>query len=151
MCCAADNHNYICHKCAKEFSDSNFNQAVIDKISNFLEIAPNSTYSQISKFFKYNCIFLDQLLHPYKFHGRDMSGILFFIFASCEPLTLFSLSRWNCVNLPLLAWLGITEYGGIKNNICMIKIIYSLQDHSKTSADDGCSTSESTPEVRKFL
>ena len=31
--------------------------------------------------------FLDQLLHPYKFHGRDMSGILFFIFASCEPLT----------------------------------------------------------------
>ena len=29
---------------------------------------------------------LDQLIHPYKFHGRDMSGILFFIFASCEPL-----------------------------------------------------------------
>ena len=29
---------------------------------------------------------LDQLLHPYKFYGRDMSGILFFIFASCEPL-----------------------------------------------------------------
>ena len=30
--------------------------------------------------------FLDQLPHPYKFYGRDMSGILFFIFASCEPL-----------------------------------------------------------------
>ena len=29
---------------------------------------------------------LDQLLHPYKFYGRGMSGILFFIFASCEPL-----------------------------------------------------------------
>ena len=26
-------------------------------------------------------------VHPYKFHGRDMSGILFFIFASCEPLS----------------------------------------------------------------
>ena len=25
MCCAADNHNYICHTCAKEFLDSNFN------------------------------------------------------------------------------------------------------------------------------
>ena len=25
------------------------------------------------------CNFLDQLLHPYKFNGRDMSGILFFI------------------------------------------------------------------------
>ena len=31
--------------------------------------------------------FLDQLLYPYKFHGRDMSGILFFIFASCESLS----------------------------------------------------------------
>ena len=32
---AADNHNYICHICAKGFLDFNFNQAVIDKISNF--------------------------------------------------------------------------------------------------------------------
>ena len=32
------------------------------------------------------CNFLDQLLHPHKFYGRDMSEILFFIFASCEPL-----------------------------------------------------------------
>ena len=41
---------------------------------------------QISHFHKYrnfSCIFvsfLDQLLHLYKFNGRDMSGILFFIF-----------------------------------------------------------------------
>ena len=48
---------------------------------------------KISHFHKYRnfssifCDFLDQLLHPYKFYGRDMSGILFFIFASCEPLT----------------------------------------------------------------
>ena len=46
MFCTADNHNYICHTCAKEFLDSNFNKAVIDKISNFHEIARNSTYSQ---------------------------------------------------------------------------------------------------------
>ena len=45
MWCAADNHNYICHICAKGFLDSNFNKAVIDKISNFHEIAPNFTYS----------------------------------------------------------------------------------------------------------
>ena len=25
MCCAADNHNYMCHTCAKECLDSNFN------------------------------------------------------------------------------------------------------------------------------
>ena len=48
MCCAADNHNYMCQTCAKEFSDSILNQAVIDKISNFHEIAPNSTYSHES-------------------------------------------------------------------------------------------------------
>ena len=44
MCCAADNHNYMCHTCAKEFLDSNFNLAAIDKISNFHKIAPNFTY-----------------------------------------------------------------------------------------------------------
>ena len=47
---------------------------------------------QISHFHKYRnfssniCNLSDQLLHPYKFHGRDMSGILFFIFASWNPL-----------------------------------------------------------------
>ena len=41
--------------------------------------------------FKYICNFLDPLLHPYKFYGRDVSGILFSIFASCQPLTLLCL------------------------------------------------------------
>ena len=48
MCCAADDHNYICHICAKEFLHPNFNEAVIYKISNFHEIAQNYTYSQES-------------------------------------------------------------------------------------------------------
>ena len=56
------------------------------QISIFHDIAPNFTFSQKSSFFKYICNFLDQLLHPYKSYGRDMSGILFFIFASCESL-----------------------------------------------------------------
>ena len=38
----------MCHICAKGFLDSNFNEAVIDKISNFQEIAQNFTYSQKS-------------------------------------------------------------------------------------------------------
>ena len=46
MCCAAGNHNYMSHTCAKEFLDSNSNYVVIDIISNFQEIAPNFTYSQ---------------------------------------------------------------------------------------------------------
>ena len=46
--CAAGNHNYMCHTCAKEFLNLNFNYAVIDKISNFHDIAPNSTYSHKS-------------------------------------------------------------------------------------------------------
>ena len=45
MCRAADNHNYMCHICAKEFLDSSFTNAVVDKISDFHEIAPNFTYS----------------------------------------------------------------------------------------------------------
>ena len=31
MWCVANNDNYMCHICAKEFLDSNFNEAVIDK------------------------------------------------------------------------------------------------------------------------
>ena len=42
-------------------------------------------------FLKYFCNFLDELLHPYKFHGSEISGKLFFIFGSCELLNLSSL------------------------------------------------------------
>ena len=84
MCCASDNCNYMCHTCAKEFLNSGFNSAVIDKISNFHDIAPNFTFSQKIVIFQ---VYLQHLLHPYKVHGRDISGILFFIFASCEPLS----------------------------------------------------------------
>ena len=50
MWCAADNRNFKCYICAKGVLDSNFNEAVIDKISNLQEIAPNFTYSQKSYF-----------------------------------------------------------------------------------------------------
>ena len=64
--------------CEKGFLDLNFNQAIIDKISNFHEIAPNfRTYSQKSYLWKK----IDQLLLPYTFYGRDMWGIYFFILA----------------------------------------------------------------------
>ena len=46
MWCAAGNHNYMSHVCAKGFSGSNLSYAVIDKISDFQEIAPNFIYSQ---------------------------------------------------------------------------------------------------------
>ena len=39
-------HNYMSDMFAKEVSDSNFNLAVIGKISIFQEITPNFTYSQ---------------------------------------------------------------------------------------------------------
>ena len=42
----------------------------------------------------YICDFLDQLLHPYKFYGRDMSGILSFTFASCELLKVTEGQIW---------------------------------------------------------
>ena len=46
MWCAGGNHNNMSHICAKGVLDSNLNYAVIDKISNYQEIAPNFTYSQ---------------------------------------------------------------------------------------------------------
>ena len=46
MWCAADNYSYTGHICAKGFLDTNYNQVVIDKISNFHKIVPNFTYSQ---------------------------------------------------------------------------------------------------------
>ena len=54
-----------------------------------------SHFHKYRNFFKYVCNFLDQLLHPYKFYGRDMSGILFFIFASCHPLRLIGSSMFG--------------------------------------------------------
>ena len=117
MCCTADNHDYMCHTCAKEFSDSNFNKAVIDKILNFHEIAPNSTYSHKSWFFKYICNFLDQLLLPYKFHGRDMSGILLFIFASCEPLKWDNMA-YDEIVYPMLGEKCVCVWGGVRGT-CM--------------------------------
>ena len=37
----------MCHTCAREFLNLSFNKAVTDKISNFQDIAPNFTFSQI--------------------------------------------------------------------------------------------------------
>ena len=92
MCCAVlQIITIICVTHVKK--NLKFELQVTDKISNFHDIAPNFTFSQKLQFFKYICDFLDQPLHPYKFYGRDMSGILFFIFASCEPLTENGLSR----------------------------------------------------------
>ena len=48
MCCASDNHNYMCRTCAKEFLNSSFNEAVIDQISYFQDIAPNFTLKKKS-------------------------------------------------------------------------------------------------------
>ena len=67
MWCAVGNHDV-----QKDFLDSSFNYAVIDKILNFQEIAPNFTFSQKSYFLKYNWNFLDQMLLHYKLCGRYM-------------------------------------------------------------------------------
>ena len=91
MCCASDNNNYMCHTMRKRIFKLEL------QLSNF-------TSSQKSRFFKYICNFLDQLLHPYKFYGRDMSGILFFIFASCEPLTPFAAIK-NPIIAPTYSYL----------------------------------------------
>ena len=67
MRCAADNYNDTCHTCAKGCLDSNFDLAVINKISNFHEIATNFTYSEKSIFFKHNW-----RLIPYQFYDEGI-------------------------------------------------------------------------------
>ena len=63
----------------KRILDSNFNEALIYKISIFNKIAPSFTYAQKS-LFNYNWNFLVQPLLPYKFHGSDMWGMYFFFY-----------------------------------------------------------------------
>ena len=48
-------------------------------------------FPKILNFLKYNLKFSDLLLLLYKFHSRDMLGIYFLIFASCEPLMLVNM------------------------------------------------------------
>ena len=85
MCCASDNHNYMCHTCAKDFKFEL-------QLSSYWQNIKFSRYCP--KFHIFTKIVIFQvylrLLRPtassYEFYGRNMSGILFFIFASCEPL-----------------------------------------------------------------
>ena len=71
MWCAADNYNDTCHTCSKGFLDPNFNEAVINKISDVHEIAPNFKHSQ-KLYFKHNWRLIDQMLLHYKFYGSGM-------------------------------------------------------------------------------
>ena len=48
MCCVVGNQNFMCHISAKYILDSNFNEAVIDKIRFVQEVAQNLTGSQTS-------------------------------------------------------------------------------------------------------
>ena len=84
MWCAAESYHHTCQICAKGILESNFNQAVIDKISNFHEIAPNFTF--LPKL-------LLKLLLPYQYYDRDMTwydGNLLFQVCRFEPLIMFN-------------------------------------------------------------
>ena len=98
MCCTSDNHNYMCHTCAKEFLKFELQLSSYWQNIKFSRYCPKFHIFTNIVIFKYFCNFLDQMLHPYKFHGRDMSGILFFIFASCHPLNHTPKTIW----LPLI-------------------------------------------------
>ena len=73
--------------CEKEFSDSNFNQEVIGKISIFKKVLQISHINKSLNFSSIIVILLDKLLLPCKFYGSSMRGILFFNCVSSEPLT----------------------------------------------------------------
>ena len=84
------------HVCKRIFKIQALIKQLLTKYQIFTILPQISHFHKCHNFFKYFCNFLDQLLHPYKFHGRDMSGILFFIFASCHPLRMqHQNERWG--------------------------------------------------------
>ena len=67
--------------------DSNFNyKQLFTKYQVLTKLPQISHIHKNRNFLKYNWDFLHQPLLPYKFHGSDMWGMYFFIFASCELL-----------------------------------------------------------------
>ena len=76
--------------CKRIFKIQALIKQLLTKYQIFTILPQISHFHKYRKFSSYFCNFLDQLLHPYKFHDRDMSGILFFIFASCHPLNYSS-------------------------------------------------------------
>ena len=69
---AAGNHNYICHICAKGSLNLNFDQTVIDKISNFPKNCPKFSHIYKILILKLSLEKIYQLLLPYKFYGWDI-------------------------------------------------------------------------------
>ena len=87
ICCASDNHSYnVSHMCKRIFKFELQLRSYWQNIKFSWYCPKFPIFTNIVIFQVYN--FWDQLLHPYKFYGRDMSWILFFIFASCHPLSL---------------------------------------------------------------
>ena len=74
------------HMCKRIFKIRASIKKLLTKYQIFTILPQISHFHKFRNFLKYICNFWDQLLHPYKFYGRDMSGILFFVFASCHPL-----------------------------------------------------------------
>ena len=138
MCCASDNHNYMCHTCAKEF----LIRALIKQLLKKYQICP--ILPQISHFhkkrfffFKYICKLFRPTASLYKFYGRDMSGILFFSFASCEPLSyikfVFHLLKNAVCNMTWLASFHVclssvfcTELTSVSWYLLVVILLFSL-------------------------
>ena len=82
---------------AKVLLDSNFDEAVIYKISSFHDIAPNFTYSHKSYFLKYIIgTFLTKCFFTINFIAGACKECTFSFFAICEPLTKLWASKNTC-------------------------------------------------------
>ena len=86
MCCASDNHNYMCHTCGKEFLNSSLQLSSYWQNIKFSQYCPKFHIFTKMAIFQVHLQLFRPTASPYKSYGRDMSGILFFIFATCEPL-----------------------------------------------------------------
>ena len=76
-------------------------------------------------------VFLDQLLLPYEFYGRDMWRILFFISASCEPLSAFPFEVQYNVTKVISLILRLVCSLSVSAHLILMLCGYFQQWHSK--------------------
>ena len=113
ICCAENNQSHMSYRCAKKFSGSNFNQAVIGKILFFFFFKKLPQISHFHTkcmhvFFKYNWNFQTNCFYLVNSMAVAQRNTLFFNFASCELLSGVCFCRCSsCVHCAVLELTGL--------------------------------------------
>ena len=93
-----------CHICAKGVLDTNFNKQLLTNYQIFTKLPQIPHIHKKRNFVSFIGTFLDQLILPYKFYGRDMQGTYFFYFCqlwAVKPYKLIVNPGSKCLYCPI--------------------------------------------------